>query len=265
MAARLQIRYRVEADASALARSAAQTLTEKLAESIAARGCARVAVSGGSTPKAMFELLANPAEPFRARIDWQKLELFWVDERAVGPEHAESNYRMTRESLLDLVPMNAAQIHRMEGELEPVVAAARYESELRNSFRLEGAELPRFDVLALGMGPDGHTASIFPDTEAIYNLTSLVAANHVPQKNCWRITLTWSVINQARDVFFIIGGKDKAETVRDVWTGPRNVDLLPSQLIRPASGILSLLLDQGAASLLPAPAADGFGVIEREA
>lgn len=261
----MQIRYCVEADGRALAAKAAEYLTRKIEAAIGARGLARIAVSGGSTPKAMFALLADASQPYRSRIDWSKLELFWVDERTVPPDHAESNYRMTREALLDHVPLRPEQIHRMEGELEPEVAAARYESELRNSFRLEGAELPRFDVLALGMGPDGHTASIFPHTEAIYNLTSLTAANYVADKDTWRLTLTWPVINQAREVFFIIGGIDKAETVRAVWMGERDVDRLPSQLIRPAGGILALLLDKGAASLLPAVEENGEGLIERKA
>ncbi|WP_420238804.1 6-phosphogluconolactonase [Telmatobacter bradus] len=265
MAGSLQIRYCVEADARALAVKAAEYLTLKIEAAVTTRKVARVALSGGSTPKAVFALLADPSQPYRARIAWEKLEIFWVDERMVPPDHAESNYRMTREALLDHVPMRPEQIHRMEGELDPEVAAARYESELRNSFRLEGAELPCFDVLALGMGPDGHTASIFPNTEAIYNLTSLVTANHVPQKETWRLTLTWPVINQAREVFFLISGKDKAETVRSVWMGERDVDRLPSQLIRPAGGILALLLDKDAARLLSATAGNGEGLIERKA
>ena len=117
---------------------------------------------------------------------------------------------MTREALLDHVPLRPEQIHRMEGELEPEVAAARYESELRNSFRLEGAECPRFDLVSLGMGDDGHTASLFPHTEALHEMGRLVTANQVPQKDTWRITLTWPVINHARSVFFLIAGADKA-------------------------------------------------------
>ncbi len=113
---------------------------------------------------------------------------------------------MTREALLDHVPLQPEQIHRMEGELDPEVAAARYESELSNSFRLEGAESPRFDLVALGMGTDGHTASLFPHTEAIHEMSRLVTANHVPQKDAWRITLTWPVINHASSVFFLIAG-----------------------------------------------------------
>jgi 6-phosphogluconolactonase len=148
--------------------------------------------------------------------------------------------------------------------LEPEVAAARYESELRNAFRLEGAECPRFDLVSLGMGDDGHTASLFPHTAALHELGSLVTANQVPQKDTWRITLTWPVINHARSVFFLIAGADKAAPVHEVFTGPRDPERLPSQLIWPSSGILTLFLDKAAAALLPATDGEGCGVLERE-
>ena len=195
---RLRINYYVEPDGPALARRAAQYFAEMIEEAVDDHGRARIAISGGSTPQAAFALLADPNQPWRSRMPWENLEIFWVDERTVAPDHAESNYRMTREALLDHVPLAPEQIHRIEGELEPEVAAARYESELRNSFRLEGAELPRFDLVALGMGDDGHTASLFPHTGAIQELGRLVVANHVPQKDTWRITLTWPVIDHAR-------------------------------------------------------------------
>jgi 6-phosphogluconolactonase len=197
-------------------------------------------------------------------MPWNHLELFWVDERTVPPDAPDSNYRMTREALLDHVPLPASRIHRMEGELDPQIAAARYESQLRNSFRLEGAQSPRFDLVSLGMGPDGHCASLFPYTTAIHETGRLVTANHVPQMDTWRITLTWPVINHAGSVFFLIAGADKAERVREVFTGPRDPERLPSQLIWPSGGILTLFLDQAAAALLPAPDGEGRGVLERE-
>ena len=196
-------------------------------------------------------------------MPWSKLDLWWVDERCVPPDDPDSNYRMTREAMLDHVPLQPEQIHRMEGELEPEAAAARYESELRNGFRLEGAELPRFDVVQLGMGPDGHTASLFPHTRALHELGRLAVANHVEAKDAWRVTLTWPVINRGSQVFFLIGGADKAQILKEVFTGPRDPERLPSQLIRPAGGILTLLLDRAAAALLPAPDAQGCGVLER--
>jgi 6-phosphogluconolactonase len=265
MAKKLRIEYKVVADAAALAGEAAERFTSAAEKAAAQRGRARIAISGGSTPKAAFGLLADPCQPWRQRMPWDKLELFWVDERCVPPDHADSNYRMTREAMLDKVPLKPEQVHRMEGELEPAVAAARYESLLRSSFRLEGAESPRFDLVALGMGPDGHTASLFPHTEAIHEMGRLVTANHVPQqKDSWRLTLTWPVIDQASSVFFLIGGADKAQILYEVLTEPQDPERLPSQLIWPSSGILTLILDQAAAALLPATDGEDCGVIERE-
>jgi 6-phosphogluconolactonase len=264
MPRQLQIKYYVEPDPAALARRAAQYFVEMTGEAVAAHGRARIAISGGSTPKAAFELLADPAQPWRNRMPWQALDLYWVDERSVPPGHPDSNYRMTREALLDHVPLRPGQIHRIEGDLEPAVAAARYESELRNSFRLEGAGIPRFDLVALGLGADGHTASLFPHTEALNEMSSLVAANFVPRMDAWRITLTWPVINHARSVFFLVSGEDKASIVQQVLTGPRDPDRLPSQLIWPSSGILTFILDMAAAALLPATNGESSGVLERE-
>ena len=263
MSRKLRIKYYVEPDAAALASRAAHHFVEMVSEAVAARGRARIAISGGSTPKPAFQLLADPTPPWRARMPWENLDLYWVDERTVPPDAADSNYRMTREALLDHVPLKPEQIHRMEGELDPHVAASRYESELRNSFRLEGAESPRFDLIALGMGDDGHTASLFPHTEAIHEMSRLVIANQVPQKDTWRITLTWPVINHASSVFFLIAGADKAEILNQVLTGPRDPEKLPSQLIWPSSGILTLILDKAAAAFLPATDEHGCGVLER--
>jgi 6-phosphogluconolactonase len=263
MPRKLEITYVVEPDPAALAWRAALHLVELIEEAVAARGRARVAVSGGSTPKATFTLLADPAHPFVNRVPWEHLELFFVDERTVPPDHPESNYRMTRETLLDHVGMRPDHIHRIQGELEPEVAAAQYEFDLRRTFRLEGAEAPRFDVVTLGMGDDGHTASLFPHTEAIHEMGRLVVANQVPQKDTWRVTLTWPVINHAREVFFLIEGAAKAAPLKEVFLGPKDVERLPSQLIWPASGILTLILDKAAAALLPPPGADGKGHLEK--
>ena len=264
MSRTLRIKYYVEPDAGALAWRAAQYFVEMAGEAAEARGRVRIAISGGTTPTAAFRLLGDPSEPWRARMPWDKLDLYWVDERPVGPDDPESNYRTTREALLDHVPLQPEQIHRIEGELEPEAAAARYEAELRNSFRLEGAELPRFDLVALGMGEDGHTASLFPGTEGLHEMGRLAIANHVPQKDTWRVTLTWQVINRASSVFFLIAGGDKASVLKEVLTGPWDPERLPSQLIWPASGILSLILDEAAAALLPATDGEGCGVLERE-
>lgn len=169
---------------------------------------------------------------------------------------------MTRKAMLDHVPLTPAQIHRIQGELEPEAAAARYESELRNRFRLEGAEMPRFDVIQLGMGSNGHTASLFPHTSALYELSRLAVSNHVDAKEAWRVTLTSPVLNRASHVFFLIAAADKAQVLKEVFTGPCDPDRLPSQLIKPAGGILTLLLDRAAAAALPAPDANGCGELQ---
>jgi 6-phosphogluconolactonase len=222
-----------------------------------ARGVARVAISGGTTPKAMFALLADRGAPYFTQVPWDKLELFWVDERCVPPTDDESNYRMTDEAMLAHVPLTAARVHRMEGELDPEVAAARYEAVVRAAFGLKGDELPVFDLVLLGMGDDGHTASLFPHTEALHETGRLVVANHVLQKETWRITLTASVINHGREVAFLIEGAGKAQVVHDVFLGAYDPESKPSQLVRPESGQVTLLLDAAAAAQLPSSAAGG--------
>jgi 6-phosphogluconolactonase len=259
----VSITYQVSPTPAATARAAAQLFTDSVVQAASARGLARVAISGGTTPKTMFSLLANPAEPFLKQVPWDKLALYWVDERCVPPDNAESNYRMTDEALLSKVPLPSARVHRMEGELDPEVAAARYESTIRNTFKLEGAETPTFDLILLGMGDDGHTASLFPHTEALNEMSHIVVPNHVPQKDTWRITLTWPVINQGRQVAFLIEGAGKAQVLHDVFLGPYQPETHPSQLIRPASGKLSLLLDSAAAAKLPEPAeSNSTGTLE---
>ncbi len=265
MARKIEVEYRVYEGADALSRAAAEHFLETAQAAVKARGKARIAISGGSTPKRTFALLANPAEPFLKAMPWGQIELDWVDERCVPPDHPDSNYRMTREAMLDKVPLKPEQVFRIEGELEPDAAAARYESTIRAQFRLEGAEVPRFDVLALGMGDDGHTASLFPHTAALHELGRIAVANHVPQqKESWRVTLTRPVIVEAAEVFFLIGGKDKADPLHRVLQGPYDPETLPSQLIQPKSGRLLYLLDKDAAALLPPPYAQGVGRLELE-
>jgi 6-phosphogluconolactonase len=259
MARPVLVTYMVWMTPAEVAAAAAELFAASAAAAVEARGVARIAVSGGGTPKAMFALLADKSAPYFARVPWAKLHLFWVDERCVPPMDAESNYRMTNEAMLSKVPLPAAHVHRMWGELEPEVAASRYEALLRTEFRLEGAQMPAFDLVLLGMGDDGHTASLFPHTEALDELGRLVAANHVPQKDTWRITLTWPVINRGLEVAFLIEGAAKAEVLREVLLGPYDPEAKPSQLIRPASGKLTMLLDKAAAAKLPQPAG---GVVE---
>ena len=250
----LTITYDVWPNPEAVAQAAARIFSSAVQMAAETRGVARVAISGGTTPKRVFQLLADPAQPFLTSIPWAKLHLYWVDERSVPPTDNDSNYKMTNEAMLSKIPLPAEQVHRMEGELPPDEAASRYETVLRNTMKLEGAESPAFDLLLLGMGDDGHTASLFPHTEALHELSRLVVANHVPQKDTWRITLTFPVINQARQVAFLIEGAAKAGILGEVLTGAHDPERLPSQLIRPSTGDLLFLLDTAAAANLPKPA-----------
>lgn len=245
------VTYQVWPSAAAMALASAELFAKKAEQAVSTRGVARIAISGGSTPQATFKLLADPARPFLATVPWDKLQLFWVDERCVPPGNPESNYGVCRDLLLTKVPIPDGNVFRMEGELDPEEAASRYESTLRNVMKLEGAEAPAFDLVVLGMGPDGHTASLFPNTEALNEMGRLVVANHVPQKSTWRVTLTWPVINQAAEVAFEVEGGSKTDIVTEVLTGPRDPERLPSQLIRPANGKLLFLLDEDAAAKLP--------------
>ncbi len=251
MARAVKVTIRVWPTAAEVAAGAAELFASVVGAAVAARGAARVAVSGGTTPKAMFALLADRSKPYFARVPWQRLHLFWVDERCVPPTDAESNYRMTDEAMLSKVPLAAVQIHRMEGELEPEIAAARYEATLRTEFSLEGAETPAFDLVLLGMGEDGHTASLFPHTAALHEMGRIVVANHVAQKETWRVTLTVPAIEMGREVAFLIEGAAKAQTVQDVFCGAYDAEAKPAQLIRPKNGRLTLLLDAAAAAKLP--------------
>jgi 6-phosphogluconolactonase len=212
----------------------------------------RVALSGGTTPRPLHALLAAP--PYVDQIDWRQVEFYWGDERNVGPEDEQSNYRMARETLLqpllDAGRISEAQMHRMRGELPAARAAEEYEGELRRSFGLSAGEWPRFDLILLGMGPDGHTASLFPHTAALAVRDRLAVGNHVPKLNTDRITLTVPVLNQAAAVVFLVAGADKADALREVLEGPPNPEEYPSQLIQQANGTLYWLVDRAAAAKL---------------
>ena len=260
MADRVHVTYRISEDHAHLARLAAEHFADRGAQAMTKRGRARVAISGGNTPKDMFSLLADA--PFKERIAWDKLELFFVDERTVGPDDPDSNYRMTREHLLSKVAIPEANVHRIEGERDPEEAAALYESSIRAVFRLEGAEAPRFDLIWLGLGDDGHTASLFPHTEGVHERGRIAFANHVPQKDTWRISLSAPVINEGLDVVFLVSGEAKAGPLERVLFGARDVEQTPAQLIQPANGTLTFLVDPRAAAKLPKPGPDGVGRTE---
>ena len=231
----INVTYQVFPTPAEMAAASARLFASRVEHAVNNRGIARIAISGGSTPQTAFKLLADPKGPFLSTVPWDKIQLFWVDERCVPPDHPESNYGVCRDLLLTKVPIPEANVFRMEGELDPEEAASRYESTLRNTLRLEGAESPAFDLVMLGMGPDGHTASLFPHTEGINEFGRLVIANHVPQKDTWRITLTAPVINQGTEVAFGIAGADKADVLAKVLTGPRAGSCATASTPRPRS------------------------------
>ena len=221
-------------DAESLARAAAAHFVEQAGAAIAGRGRFTVALSGGATPRAMHRLLAS--EAFAGRVDWARVHVFWGDERCVPPHHPDSNYRMARETLLDHVPIPAANIHRMRGEIDPTEAAAAYEVELRAVFG--AGTTPRLDLILLGMGDDGHTASLFPGAAAVREGERWVVAHYVEKLGAWRLTLTPVVINASAQVTFVVAGAEKAGVLRAVLEGPHQPDVLPAQVVRPAEGRL---------------------------
>jgi 6-phosphogluconolactonase len=233
-------------DAASLARAAADHFVALAVEAIALRGRFAVALAGGSTPRATYELLAS--DELAPRVDWPRVHVFWGDERCVPPDHSDSNHRMARETLLDRVSLPARNAHRVPGELEPEQAAAAYEHTLR-SFFAQSSEglLPRFDLVLLGMGDDGHTASLFPGTAALRERTHWVVAHYVDKLGAWRVTLTPVAINAAAHVTFVVSGAGKSERLREVLAGPYQPDVLPAQIVQPIDGHLLWLVDAAAA------------------
>ena len=235
-----------------LMEAAAESLVRAADAAIRASGRFVVSLSGGSTPNALYELLATPA--WIRRIDWARTDVFWGDERCVPPDDPASNYRSARERLLDRLPA-PARVHRIRGEDEPEKAAAAYERELRATFGTPDgpprtAPGSRFDVVLLGVGPDGHTASLFPGTAAVHESVRWVVAHHVAAVSMWRITLTPIVLDAAAEVLFLVSGREKAAIVREVLEGPHRPDVFPAQVVAPRAGRLRWLLDAAAASEL---------------
>lgn len=230
-----------------LARAAADRFVQTVAESQRQHGVARIALSGGSTPRALFTLLAS--DEYANKLDWKTVDIFWGDERTVPPDHSDSNYRMANETLLRKLLVPEARIHRMRGELDPVAAAADYSLVLQQIFELaEPNAVPRFDLILLGLGPDGHTASLFPHTSALAVRNQLVVANPVPQQQTTRLTLTVPVLQAASNVHFLVAGSDKASAVYRAIEGAWDPAETPSQYLREANGQVTWLLDSAAAA-----------------
>jgi 6-phosphogluconolactonase len=237
-------------DAAALYRAGAAEFVRQATEAVGVKGAFTVALSGGSTPKGLYGLLATDPT-LRVQVPWDNIHVFWGDERHVPPDDAESNYRMANDTMLSKVPIPSTNVHRINSEHpEASQAAEAYEQTLRAFFRLPAGQLPRFDLVFLGLGPEGHTASLFPGTKALHEEQRLVVSNWVGKFYTDRMTMTPPVLNNASCVIFLVSGEDKALPLKAVLEGPHEPEQLPAQLIRLSRGRLLWLVDRPAASLL---------------
>ncbi|MFT3922421.1 MAG: 6-phosphogluconolactonase [Myxococcales bacterium] len=236
-------RIDVFADAATLADAACTRVVSFIEQAVAARGRCVIALSGGSTPKALYTRLAAHPE-----LPWNRVELCFGDERPVPPDHEQSNARMVREALTHLPFVPATHVHRIAGELPGQEAALDYESVLRRLF--PDQDLPRFDLVLLGLGSDGHTASLFPHTSALGERQAWVVSHWVEAQQSQRISLTFPVLNAARLCLFLVTGADKREALHAVLEGTASIIEVPAKGIRPAQGELEFMIDEAAASLL---------------
>jgi 6-phosphogluconolactonase len=240
-------RIEVAESTEGLNHAVAEQFVRLTTDAVTARGRCTVALSGGSSPKGVYQLLAAPA--FRGRVRWNHIHFFWGDERHVPPDHPDSNYRMAVEAMLSKVPVPPANVHRMRGEIfEADRAAHEYEDMIRS--RVEGEPIPQFDLIHLGIGTDGHIASLFPESTALEERQRFCVANWVAKFNTFRITLTLPVLNAARAVVFIAAGPEKSAIVQRVLSDSAEPAPLPAQLVRPADGELWWMLDRAAAGEL---------------
>ena len=231
-------------DPVTVAREAAERIVELSEAAIEMGGRFSIALSGGSTPKLLHQLLSSPQ--YQSQVDWPNVDVFFGDERCVPPDHTDSNYRMARETLLSKVPIPGDNVYRMRGEHpEPNEAAKEYGETLKEKFGNDGG----LDLILLGMGPDGHTASLFPQTKALAETKHRCMANFVPKLDAWRLTMSAPFINRARNVIFLVTGAEKAPVLAEVLEGPREPQRLPAQLIQPATGKVTWLLDAAAAGM----------------
>ena len=231
-----------------LSRAAAEFFVSQSQFAVRDKGRFTVALSGGSTPETFYALLATDA--YSARVEWDKVFFFWGDERCVPPEHVDSNSRMARHALLDQVPIPPENIFRIKGEEEPHKAASDYDTLLRDFFQTAADTPPRLDLILLGLGQDGHTASLFPNSDALAAMDEWVVPNFIDDLRAWRVTLTFPIINAAQFVMFLIAGASKAKRIEQVLVNPAQGDPLPAQHIAPTDGDLIWLLDDEAAAYL---------------
>ena len=242
VAAELVPKVHVSETADESARQAAELVAALSERAVRDRGRFAVSLSGGSTPRRLHSVLAS--EEYRQRISWPHWHVFWGDERAVPQEHDDSNYRMARETLLDHVALSRAHVHRIPTELDPVQAASEYEHIIRQAL---DEDTPVFDLILLGMGDDGHTASLFPGSEALQEDRRLVAADWAPHPVARRITFTLPLINRAAAVAFLVEGAHKSKMVRRVLQSGPGEEPLPASLVQPTNGVLHWFLDSAAA------------------
>ncbi len=240
MQALLPDQTRVFPDRDRLYAQAAERVIHLCAAAITARGRCNVALAGGSTPRGLYRCLAEPER--QARIDWRHMHLFFGDERAVPPDHPDSNYRMAREALIDHVPIPAAQVHPMRAAPETIEADAEAYARLLARELPDRGGWPGFDLILLGLGPDGHTASLFPGTPALHELGRSVTPVYVERLDSWRLTLTLPVLDRAGQLLFLVAGADKAAIVAALRTGPQGRDPYPVEYLSPR-GRVEWLLD----------------------
>jgi 6-phosphogluconolactonase len=241
---------RILQDAPAIARQAAQVFVDSANAAVREKGSFSIALAGGSTPKALYNLLVSDPD-LRQQVPWAQTRFFFGDERHAGPDEPDSNYRMANEAMLSKLSLRPEQLHRIKGEYADTERAALdYEAELRLAFGLAESALPRFDLVLLGMGNDGHTLSLFPGTKALHDNKRLVMRNWVGKLYTERVTLTARVANNAKVAMFMVTGADKALPLKGVLEGPREPEQLPAQLIQPTDGQLLWLVDQAAGGML---------------
>ncbi len=233
-----------------VAREAAEQFAGLAQNALRKKGCFTVALSGGSTPKTFYALLAEESG-FREKIPWEKIHFFWSDERHVPPDHPDSNFLMARATLLSKVPVPLRNVHRIPSEKPDAMRAADdYEKTLRAFFDAKEGEIPTLDLVLLGLGTDGHTASLFPGSPGLAERKSLIMANWVPKFNSYRITMTFPIINQAAFILVLVTGEDKAEILRAVLEGAPSEPGYPAQRVHPANGKCLWIVDRAAARLL---------------
>jgi 6-phosphogluconolactonase len=238
----------VVADEEAVARTSAERITALIEEALSAFGPATVCLTGGSTPRRLYELLADDTEPWRGRIEWSRVHLFWGDERHVPPDHEDSNFGMANRALVSRVPVPASQVHRMRGEIPDADEAARlYEQELAEGFRAAGRTDQTFDVMLLGLGEDAHIASLFPGSPVLEERERRTAAPRVARLGAFRITLTPPALLDARRILLIVAGESKADAVAAALEGPDDVSRWPAQLLRAAGDRVEWIIDPLAA------------------